>query len=320
MQYLQSMTDYSTRVTNLIRNIRAEELAIGLKDTASCSRFFVHSQPSNRVLLFFHGFTSAPQQFVSIAEAFFQSGDNVLIPRLPGHGLAGVWNRNHPPPLPDDVGVYQRFGMEWLEYAQALGKQVIVGGLSGGANLAAWLSFERPESVDQALLFAPYLANTNSVLDWLVRTLRIYFRWKPEPGTHHFGYEGFCMPALRVWLELGDMVLKQAETLPSVPFLIVSSEADVAVNLSQHRRLFQAALNTQPNCWHVCFNEKLGIPHNMMNKIEGNPHEEWVTAIAKAYVYSNLPWVDARSQIQLIEQGQWSDHSLCSALTAVPSL
>jgi pimeloyl-ACP methyl ester carboxylesterase len=320
MQNLQRMTDYSTRVTDLIRNTRAEELAIGLKDTASCSRFFVHSQPSDRVLLFFHGFTSAPQQFVSIAEAFFQSGDNVLIPRLPGHGLAGVWNRNHPPPLPEDVGVYQRFGMEWLEYAQALGKKVIVGGLSGGASLAAWLSFEQPESVDRALLFAPYLANTNGIVDWLVRTLRIYFQWKPEPGTYHFGYEGFCMPALRAWLDLGDIVLKQAETLPSTPFLIVSSEADIAVNLSQQRRLFQAALKTQPNCWHVCFNEKLGIPHNMMNQIEGNAHEELVIEIAKAYVYSNLPWVEARSQIQLIEQGQWSDHSLCSALTAASSL
>jgi len=41
------------------------------------------------------------------------------------------------PPLPGDPETYQQFGLYWLQQAQALGKQVVLGGLSGG-TLAAY--------------------------------------------------------------------------------------------------------------------------------------------------------------------------------------
>ncbi|MER3476765.1 MAG: alpha/beta hydrolase, partial [Leptolyngbya sp. ERB_1_2] len=181
-------------ISEIVRTTREQEAALGLSGETSRTRFFLHTHPTQKVILFFHGFTAVPQQFVPIAEAFFQAGYNVLVPLLPGHGLAGDWNQDNPPPLPEDISIYQAFAIEWLQYAQQVGETVVVGGLSAGGTLAAWLALEYSRSINRALLFSPYFSNTNPVADWAVQTFDIYFEWKTEPGAVNFGYPGFAMP------------------------------------------------------------------------------------------------------------------------------
>lgn len=301
------MTTYRDVVETLIKKTRAREEALGLIDDTCRSRFFLQSAPTPKVVVFFHGFTAVPEQFVPIGEAFFQAGYNVLIPLLPGHGQAGDWNDDHPPPLPENPHIYQEFGRNWLENAQALGDRVMVGGLSGGSTLSAWLALEYAQQVDRGLLFAPYLSGTNALVDWAVERLNVYFEWKTQPGTIGFGYGGFHVPALRVFLDMGQEILDRAKTQPAAPMLIVSSADDRAVDREEHQQLFEAALQFQPKCWYHCFDRKLGIPHNMMTQAEGSPRPDLPIAIAKTYADSDLTWHEITVISKRLKQGESLD-------------
>lgn len=298
------MTAYNEVVEALMKKTRAREEALGLRDDTCRSRFLLQPAPTAKVIVFFHGFTAAPAQFDAIGEAFFQAGYNVLIPLLPGHGQAGDWNEDNPPPLPENPQIYQEFGQNWLTNALSLGDCVLLGGLSGGSTLAAWLALEQPELIDRGLLFAPYLSGTNALVDWVVERMNVYFEWKTKPGTVSFGYGGFRMPALRVFLDLGQQILDRAQVQPAAPLLIVSSADDQAVDSKEHQQLFESALKWQPNCWYHCFDRKLAIPHNMMTQAEGNQHADLPIAIAKTYADSNLTWNEIIALSQRWQQGE----------------
>src|SRR5262245_57763279 len=52
------------------------------------SILLTHGYKTSRVILFFHGYSSSPQQFRALGEELFRIGFNVMIPRLPHHGIA----------------------------------------------------------------------------------------------------------------------------------------------------------------------------------------------------------------------------------------
>jgi len=300
---VEFMSNYSTFKTALVQETQAREAVLGLMEQTH-SRFLLQPSFSSRVCLFLHGFTATPSQFLPLGEAFFQMGYNVLIPLLPGHGLEGNWNSDRPPPLPEDPQVYQQFGLYWLQQAQALGEQVIVGGLSGGGTLAAWLALSCPQQVGEALLYAPYLSNINLVLDWFVQIFNGYFKWRTKPGKIHFGYEGFRMPALEVFLDMGRAVLDQAERRLDTPLLIVSSESDRAVDSRDHQTLFEIALQRQPKTWYYRFNRTLQVPHTMMTQAEGNNYQDLLISLTKAYVESDLTWAEVQEICGRVQEGK----------------
>ncbi|MBE9179847.1 alpha/beta fold hydrolase [Oculatella sp. LEGE 06141] len=288
------MVRYSELTASLINRIKVQEDALPLQNDGCRSRFLFKSAPTSKVCLFFHGFTAGPYQFDPIGKALFQAGYNVLVPRMPGHGQAGEWGRNNPPPLPEQAEIYQKFALQWLQVAQALGTKVVVGGLSGGGTLATWLAFQRPQQIDRTLAFAPYLSSSNKVIDLFVRNFNTYFEWvsaDPNPKGK-LGYGGFMVPALRVFLQMGKEILNQAARSPVAPLFIVSSESDMAVGNRDHRILFETALKHQPKCWYHRFDQVLDIPHTMMTQVEGNQYENLLITMSKAYIESDLTWAE----------------------------
>lgn len=291
-------------ISTIVNQTREREAALPLMKDAAGSRFLLQSKGSDKVCLFFHGFTATPEQFMTIGEAFFAAGYHVLIPLLPGHGIAGNWDRDNPPPLPQEQQVYQDFGLYWLEVAQSLGKKVIVGGLSGGSTLAAWLALNYPYRIYRSLLFAPYLAGSNTLVDLFVKIFDIYFAWRSEPGAVSFGYGGFLMPALRVFLDMGADILNQAQQASiAAPMLIVSSDRDRAVDDEEHKQLFDSVVKYQPQSWYYCFDKVLNVPHNMMTEGEGNQYVNLLIAIAKAYSESDITWLELEAIRDLMQQG-----------------
>lgn len=297
------MSEYSPIALAIVRGTRKSEQEKGLMSQTTGSQFFLHKQPTSKVCLFFHGFTALPEQFIPIGQAFYQAGYNVLIPLLPGHGIAGDWDKDNPPPLPENQDVYQQFGLQWLEIARGFGEQIIIGGLSGGSSLSAWLCLECPTQIYRALVFAPYLSGVNKLVDFVVETFDIYFEWKTQKGITQFGYKGFLMPALRIFLDMGEDIINRAKHSDSAPMLIVSSESDIAVGSDEHETLFKEALQQQPKCWYHRFERSLDIPHNMMTVDEGNQHLELLLNVAKAYVESDLTWTEVQEIGDRLIQG-----------------
>lgn len=284
------MTVGIQKTIQILEEVHQSESKMGLKNEACRSQFLTHPHSTSRVFLFLHGFTAGPYQFGPIGQAFFNAGYNVLVPLQPGHGLAGDWNGQNPQPLPTNTQTYQEFVIKWLQIAKTLGEKVIVGGLSTGGTLAAWLALEYAQEIEQALLFTPYLGSRYSFVDWLIKILPIYFEWFNKDAPGNFGYKGFRVPALKIFLKLAEQVVKQAQTCVAAPTLIVCSEGDSVVNLSQQQKFFQMILKQQPKSWYYCFDDSLEIEHRMMTKMEDNDYEELVITIAQAFVESNLTW------------------------------
>lgn len=307
------MSNYSASITEIVKEAIACENALPLLNEGCRSLFFLHPQPTSKVLIFFHGFTAAPWQFGPMARAFYKAGYNAIVPLMPGHGYAGDWQRNNPPPLPIAAEAYQQFALQWLDRAHSLGEQVYVGGLSGGGTVAAWLSLERFWEIAGCLLFAPYLSSSSRVLDLFVRRLTPeYYDWgTPRPGQVRYGYDGFAVEALKTVLNMGQDILKRAKKQRSAPMFIVSSESDRAVGNRDHRALWEDVRDRAPKSWYHIFDRVLDIPHTMMTEGEGNPYEHLLISMAKAYVESNLTWEDlAEIADRMTRRGQTFDRAV----------
>lgn len=281
------MADYLTLKKVLESKISARESELSLIDNLCRSYFLFHSQPTDKVCLFFHGFTAGPYQFIPMAKILHKAGFNVIVPLMPGHGLAGKWGPGNPPPLVDDPRIYLKFGLQWLKIAKMLGSQVVVGGLSGGATLASWLAMEKADDIYRTILFAPYFSASSKVIDLFVKHVDTYFEWERLLGP---SYPGFEISALRAVLRIAKYNFKRVKKSPIAPIFMVSSESDRAVNNYDHQRFFEAALEHQPYCWHHSFDRVLDIPHTMMTEAEGNRFTSLLTVITKANIESNLTW------------------------------
>jgi esterase/lipase len=292
------MPSYSAITSAVVRDIKAREDALPIRNEACRSRFYFHPAPAAKTCLFFHGFTAGPYQFVPMAESLFRAGYNVLIPRMPGHGLAGDWGKED----------YQKFALQWLQLAQTLGGQIVVGGLSGGGTLTGWLAVERPQVISRAILYAAFLSSSSKVIDLFVRNLDSYNEWvNPKPEAVRYGYNGFMIPALRVFLLMGTDILKRSRRGPIAPTFAISSESDIAVGNHDHRTLFESGVKYQPKCWYQRFDRVLDIPHTMMTQEEGNNYQNLLIAMTKAYIESDLTWSEVEDIGYCMTRGKTFD-------------
>lgn len=115
------------------------------------SRLLDHGAPTDRAIVLLHGVTSCPQQFASLGEELHRRGHNVLIPRLPRHGMA---NRFSDEMRHLTAGDLRALADTAVDIAHGLGREVRVLGLSGGGVVAGWIAQHRRE-VERAVLVAP---------------------------------------------------------------------------------------------------------------------------------------------------------------------
>jgi carboxylesterase len=115
------------------------------------ARVFDHGQRTRDVLVLLHGLTNCPKQFEVFGRRFYERGWNVLIVRLPHHGLSDRMTRDleHL-----DAGELTRVTDEAVDIADGFGERVTVAGLSLGGVTAAWAGQERGD-VERAVVIAP---------------------------------------------------------------------------------------------------------------------------------------------------------------------
>jgi carboxylesterase len=198
-----------------------------------------HGRQMERALVYLHGYTNCPAQFAQLGQEFAQRGFNVIVPRLPYHGLA---DRMTTELTKLTVDALKALTLEVVQIAQGMGQRVTISGLSGGGVMAAWAAQNCPE-VDQAVVVSPSLGLPAipvalcQLCNVLVQQLPNFFLWwdprvKEKIAGTPYAYPRFSTHALGAFLRLGREVLQQAQRqAPQArEIIVITSASDMAVN------------------------------------------------------------------------------------------
>ena len=232
------VADYAAAVAR-VSALQAEEAVLINPECAT--RLLTHGQRTARVITFVHGYTNCPQQFADLGQQFYDLGDNVLILRMPHHGLADR--------LTDDLTNFTAEEMAGVadlavDLAVGLGDHVTFVGLSGGGTVAGWAAQQRPE-VDQAVLIAPGFSlkaipdpATQLFVNAVLRLPDSFSWWDPRNpnpppgGPMDHAYPRFSLHGLAQQLRLGLAVRALARRAAPAAgrILLITNAADIAVN------------------------------------------------------------------------------------------
>ena len=232
-------TSYEDALTRII-TIQAEEEAMAEVNPVCHSKLLTHGEKTEKVVVFFHGFTSCPEQYVPLAEQFYESGYNVYIPRQPYHGMFDNMTTALEALTAEDLAAY---GSSSADIAQGLGEEVIISGLSGGGSVASYVAQERAD-VELAAPTAPFLGVgfipsflTKPVTNLALMLPNFYLWWDPttkneNPESSAWQYNRYPIHALMANLELGFVTARDGEASAphSLAITMIGNENDRSVN------------------------------------------------------------------------------------------
>ncbi len=127
-----------------------------------------HGQKTTKAVLMIHGISACPQQFADLGDTFFKAGYNVYIPRVPSHGLTD--NKRHGEIT---IPAMAQFMNSSTSIVSGLGEEAGVVGLSGGANMATWITQYNSATISRTLLLSPfYQPSASEMSAWQAPLLR----------------------------------------------------------------------------------------------------------------------------------------------------
>lgn len=261
--------------------LRAED---GPEIATGCETHLMsHGARTRRVFVLLHGLTNCPEQFRVLGESLFVRGANVLIPRMPYHGIADRMTEQLDRLEP---GEFCAWGDRTLDAAAGLGDSITIVGLSLSAVLAAWAAEERPD-VDRAVIIAPLLGTRRmpGILTpasaRLLLTQRGKFAWWDDKlrerlrGPRHV-YPRFSLHATGEALRLGASVLDVARLRPlrARSALVITVGGDQAVDNGAAVALARAwRSHAQGSARVYEFPARLRLNHDIIDpeQVGGNP-------------------------------------------------
>jgi pimeloyl-ACP methyl ester carboxylesterase len=201
------------------------------------SILLTHGLRTERALVLFHGYTNCPQQFRELGKIFYDMGYNVLIPRLPRHGMADRKVENLSPLKAEELRDCADIS---VDIACGLGQKVYVAGLSAGGTLSAWIAQNRRE-VARVVLIAPALGFSRREGTRLQKGIALLLPLLPDirtdwfsvdPDTPNHVYPGFSSKALGQLLRVSAATFAGAfDRAPIVQdVVLVTSKSDEAVS------------------------------------------------------------------------------------------
>jgi pimeloyl-ACP methyl ester carboxylesterase len=201
------------------------------------SILLTHGARTERVVVFFHGYTNCPEQFSELGRIFYELGYNVLIPLLPRHGVADRKVENLSPIKAEEL---RDCADTSVDIACGLGQKVYVAGLSAGGTLSAWIAQNRTE-VNRTVLIAPALGFSRHEGTRLQKGIALLLPLLPDIRTDWFSvdpdapdhvYPGFSSRALGQLLRVSVATFAGAlERAPKVQDVaLVTSKSDDAVS------------------------------------------------------------------------------------------
>jgi carboxylesterase len=201
--------------------------------------FLTHGGPTAKTIVFFHGGTNSPRQFEALGRILYERGYNVLIPRIPHHGLKDRMTEDYAKLTALEL---TQLSDETVDIAQGLGQHILVAGLSMGANMASWIAQNRSD-VDCAVIISPFWGWKGLAPSFLKPAINILsilpniFLWWDEKEKKALlgptsAYYRFSTRGLAQIMLLGWIVIKEARGFaPKTRNIVVITNAlDDSVN------------------------------------------------------------------------------------------
>jgi carboxylesterase len=265
-------------------------------DVAYGTIFMGQGSKTTTAVVLLHGYTNNPEQFRKLGEKYHAEGYNVLIPRLPGHGMRNVMTRA----LSEvDATALIETTDEAVDIAAGLGENVEVAGLSGGGTLAIWAGYNRDE-VTSAVPISPFMEPAGIPV-FLVRPITeivhvlpdIYMWWDPSVKENHVppdAYPRFSLHSLSAFLDVGTSVVRESpdRTTTLARAVYISNGADDSVNEQYGDMVFERQVGPMADAvlFHE-FAESHGYAHDLIDPKGLNAaHIEDI--YAKLYVWLGL--------------------------------
>ncbi len=266
--------DYS-QTTASIQTMQVQEKDQPGFNPALQTILLTHGKRTRRVVVWFHGYTAATRQFKELGEACFEAGYNVLVPCVPHHGFT---DRMSPEVSRLDTLELVRFSDRMVDLAAGLGDEVIVGGLSMGGAMSAWVAQERSD-VSTVICVAPFLgarvipANLTRLAALGATILPDFKLWwdpakKMDLAGPNYGYLHFSthslVQILRLAFRTADFAAKTPPCAGSIRMVL--NAHDESVNNLVAERLVSLwrhwpGLDVES----YTFPDELGIPHDCIS-------------------------------------------------------
>lgn len=239
------------------------------------TKLFDHGMQTEHVIVLLHGFTTCPEQFHELGKQYFDAGYNVLIPRMPYHGLS---DRLTDALINLTAENLAAFGDQVIDIVHGLGKRITVMGISGSGTLICWLAQHRAD-VDFAFSIAPLFGLAfippafTKVFERFALTLpNFYMWWDPRtksenPYSIYYAYPGYPFRALVEIMRLAMITRAQAEkSAPAAQNIVmVINHAEPAVSNAEIFKLLNSwKRHGKENLSEYFFEKDMALPHDII--------------------------------------------------------
>jgi esterase/lipase len=248
-------------------SLRAAEEGRVMPDGASL--LLTHGDRTPRVIVLIHGLTNSPRQFRELGQQFHERGYNVVILRLPEHGLQPA-NISHLKTLTAEK--YRDYADQSIDLARGLGDSVFAIGLSAGGNVAAWIAQHRPD-VARVIIIAPAITVARipglfdaPAMNLMERVPNISIHQRPDSGRGH-AYFGTSTRGLGETLRFGATVMSADDEPPAVrDITVVINDNDHTVDEEPILHLVDGWQN-RPGVVTTTyrFDRRLRLPHDVID-------------------------------------------------------
>ncbi len=241
------------------------------------SVLLTHGEKTDKVYVLVHGLTNSPWQWLPFGEMLYDMGYNVLILRMPGHGLASGSVGELQAMTPE---ILREFGDENVDIAAGLGDEIHVVGLSVGATVSDWIAQNRPD-VSRVMSVAamhgldglPHFLNIFA-LNLAIR-LPNFNPTDPNEPQRDYVYRGQSTRGVGNAMLFGQSVSRQAADKPPLvnDIIVVTNANDTTISNKEIKALADKWEAQGGNVVRYEFPAELGYPHPLTDP--GSNPDAW---------------------------------------------
>lgn len=262
----------------LFETIRSHEPA-GINPSCR-DQLLAHGTSTEHAVILVHGYTSAPPQFQELGRQLFDTGSNVLIARLPHHGLAMRMTREHGKLKACELAACANLT---VDIAAGLGRRVVMMGLSAGGVTTAWAVQNRKE-IDLGIIISPAFGfrKIPSPLTWpamvFYRIIPDAFEWwdpaAKENGAPPYAYPVYSRHALTEVLRLGFVVKDEAGSKPPAAkkIILVLNPNDDMISNDMSEKIATLWTEHGAEVSTFTFDAGLKLPHDLITPDQKGQH------------------------------------------------